>query len=122
MIAMMTRDELIEWMGTEVDDSNKGVRVVIDCSTKAIAQEVADTIEGIFCGRFAAYVGDERWWRWIWLCVDRDDGPHINALQSVVERDSVMGRMPVGVTLVSAEDALRAICGAIEATVIDDLL
>lgn len=119
---MLTRDELIEWMGTEVDCSTKGVRVVIDCPTKAIAREVADTIEGIFGGRFDVYVGDERWWRWIWLYVDRDDGSHINALQSVVERDNMMGRMPVGVTLVSAEDALRAICGVIAATVIDDLL
>lgn len=71
---MMTREELIEWMGDSRDYHRSEVNVVVNCATMAEAQEVADAITDIMGGvGFDVHDYEDQWWKWIWLNTDATD-------------------------------------------------
>ena len=82
----MTREELKNWMGFQSwYDGKSNVSIGVDCSDPYVAQEVADTITGIFGRkRFDTDAGSGCWWRWIFLEDNPDNKDRcINAYSSV---------------------------------------
>ena len=119
---MMTREELIEWMGIEGEYGYRGIKVVIDCPSLSEAQEVADAIESIMGGSFDTYDGTNEWWRWLWLIEDWRTERHINAYSSRSNLEAVEGWIK-HVEFIQADEALRIIRGELLTSAdVDDLL
>lgn len=119
---MMTRDELIEWMGNQNDNTYNGVNVVIDCPSKSVAQEVADQICSVLGGAFDADDGDDAWWRWLWLHLEFSPRKPINAYSSLNEWTYLQSRFHYA-EVVPADVALSRIrCEIYAPAAVDDLL
>lgn len=128
MIAMMTRGELVEWMGDAANERMNNVKVVIDCPSLAEAQAVADALEQILGGTFDAVDVGTHWWRWIFLRSDATDwegrDQHLDAYSSRSAWSSISKNFDSEVRLISCDEALTFILdGKMPAlTIIDDLL
>ena len=65
---MMTKDELRKWMGCQTSSSYDGIKIVVDCPSYEIAQEVADCINNIIRGPyFDCHDEYDKWWRYLFL-------------------------------------------------------
>ena len=118
---MMTKEELVEWMGMEDDDCLKSIKVVIDCPSPQIAKTVSDAIVSIMGGSYDVWAGEGDWWRYLWLCESEFEERFINAYSSGAEDDFVKRQFDDGVILDYSE-ALAIILNSSGAVAVDDLL